>query len=222
MKHASIKVVVADDHPIVLHGLTSLLREDPGFEVVAACDDGVTAFEAVVHHAPDIALLDMRLPKMTGLQILKKVSSENLKTRVVILTAFTDDHDVLTAISHGVSGIIMKDSLVSTLIGCLRRVSMGDRCVPAELVRKELDRVAEAASIGHALTLREREVMCLVARGMSNKVLARALQISEGTLKLHLHHIYCKTGVNSRSALLTLVLGLGDALNSDTSRTDRH
>src|SRR5262245_21508391 len=88
MKHASIKVVVADDHPLVLHGLISLLRGEPGFEVVGACDDGVAAFEAIVHHAPDIALLDMRLPKMTGLEVLEKVSSENLKTRVVILTAF--------------------------------------------------------------------------------------------------------------------------------------
>jgi DNA-binding NarL/FixJ family response regulator len=128
MNSTSIKVVVADDHPIVLHGLVSLLKREPGFRVVAACDDGVTALEAIVQYAPDIALLDLRLPKMTGLEILDKVSNESLETRVVILTAFTEDRDVLTAISRGVYGIIMKDSVASALIQCLRRVSLGDRC----------------------------------------------------------------------------------------------
>jgi two-component system nitrate/nitrite response regulator NarL len=124
--------------------------------------------------------------------------------RIVILTAFAEDEDVLAAVNHGVHGIIMKDSAAGALISCLRRVSAGYRCVPPEL-----QRLTETNFISQLLTSREREVMCLVAEGLSNKNVASQLNISEGTVKLHLHHIYCKTGVNSRSTLMTFALRLG-------------
>jgi DNA-binding NarL/FixJ family response regulator len=204
-----IKLVIADDHPVVLHGLVSFLTSELGFDVVAACDDGETALAAIVHHTPDIALLDLRMPKMTGLEILEKVSNENLKTRVVILTAFTDDRDVLIAIGRGVYGIIMKDSVVHALLECLRTVSVGNRWLPPILIRNALQRLSEASSIDRMLTSREREVTRLVAKGLSNKDAAAELQISEGTLKLHMHHIYRKTGLHSRLALMTLARQLG-------------
>jgi DNA-binding NarL/FixJ family response regulator len=125
---------------VVLHGIVGLLSGEPNFKVVAACDDGVSALEAICKHAPEIALLDLRLPKMTGLDVLERVS--NGKTRVVILTAFAEDHDVLAAVSRGAHGIVMKDSAASTLINCLRRVGAGFRCLPPQLVTKELRRLA--------------------------------------------------------------------------------
>ena len=217
MNHTSISVVVADDHPVVLHGLVSLLKSEPDFRVLAACDDGVTALEAIAHHAPDIALLDLRMPKMTGLEILDKVSNQSLNTRVVILTAFTEDRDVLLAISRGVHGIIMKDAVANALLDCLRMVSLGNRCVPPELLQRELHWLTEAASIDQALTERERDVMRLIAEGLSNKDVADQLEISEGTVKLHVHHIYRKTGVRTRPGLIALAHRIG-ALRWDTHR----
>jgi DNA-binding NarL/FixJ family response regulator len=200
----SIKLVIADDHPVVLAGLVSLVRNESDFRVLAACEDGAKAVEAVIKHAPDIALLDLRLPDMSGLEVLDEILRGNLPTRVVILTAFSDDREVLLAISHGVHGMIMKDSVASTLIECLRLVFAGGRCVPPELVKRELNRQAKAASIVQSLTSREQEVLRLVANGRSIKDVAALLNISAGTLKLHLHHIYRKTNVSGRAALMTL------------------
>lgn len=213
--NSSTKLVIADDHPVVLHGLVALLTSELDFKILAACADGATALEAIFAHSPDIALLDLRLPKMTGLEVLDKVASGNLPTRVVIITAFTEDLDVLLAISRGVHGIVMKDSVANALIQCLRTVRVGGRCVPPELVRKELNRQAEAASVVHSLTSRERDVLRLVAEGLLNQEVAKQLNISEGTLKLHLHHIYRKTNVNSRSALMSLARHLGDELGTE-------
>ena len=206
---SSTKLVIADDHPVVLHGLVTLLTSEPEFKVLATCGDGATALEAILEYSPDIALLDLRLPKMTGLEVLNKVASGNLPTRVVIITAFTEDLDVLLAISRGVNGIIMKDSVANALIECLREVRVGGRCVPPELVRRELIRQEEAASVSQSLTLREREVLRFIAEGLLNDEAAKQLNISEGTLKLHLNHIYRKTNVKSRSALMNLARRLG-------------
>src|SRR5262245_46637704 len=217
MDDSSIKLVIADDHPVVLHGLITLLTTEPDFEILAACEDGASALEAIFEHSPDIALLDLRLPKMTGLEVLDKVTSGNLVTRVVLITAFTEDRDVLLAVSRGVHGIILKDSIANAVIQCLRKVRTGERCLPSELVQKELRRQAKAAALAKSLTWREREVVRLVTNGWSNKGLAEQLKISEGTLKLHLHHIYRKTGVSGRSGLVTLAGHLGDELCSETS-----
>src|SRR5262245_30880250 len=202
MEHSCIKLVIADDHPMVLHGLMSFLTAEPDFRVVAASKDGASALDDIRKHRPDIALLDLRLPEMTGLEILHKVSNERLATRVIILTTFIEDHDVL-AVSRGVQGVIMKDSVVDDLIQIVRKVYAGIRCVPPQLVKREPE-VNQTGLTGTTLTSREWEVIFLVAEGISNKAVAERLKISEGTVKLHVHHIYCKTGASSRSALIRL------------------
>ena len=204
--HGSITVVIADDHPVILGGLVTLLSDKSDFKVIAACGDGAAALEAILRYSPDVALLDLRMPKMTGLDVLSHVSNDN--TRIVILTAFAEDHDLLAAISRGAHGIILKDSGTSALITCLRKVVLGYRILPPELVKREQHWQAEANSVHYSLTSREREVMGLVAIGLSNKAIAQQLGISAGTVKLHLHHIYCKTAASSRSALMTLALRL--------------
>jgi DNA-binding NarL/FixJ family response regulator len=198
----SIKVVVADDHPVVLHGLVTLLSDEMGFNVVAACEDGEAALGAILKHAPDVALLDLRMPKMTGLDLLGKVSG----TRIVIITGFAADDDLIEAISRGVHGVILKDSGGSALITCLRKVVAGYRSVPSELLAQLQLTLAQADFVGQLLTLKEREVMRLVAKGLSNKSVTEYLKISTGTVKLHLHHIYRKIGVSRRLALMTLGL----------------
>jgi len=209
MNYTSISLVVADDHPVVLHGLLSLLQNELDFDVLASCGDGAAALDAILAYAPSIALLDLRLPKMSALEVLDKVSNQNLKTRIVILTAFTEDRDVLMAVSRGVYGIIMKDVVANVLLECLRTVSMGNRCVPPGLFAREMHRLNEAASIYKTLTTREREVMRLIGEGLSNREVAEWLAISEGTVKLHVHHIYSKIGLNTRPALIALVHRIG-------------
>jgi DNA-binding NarL/FixJ family response regulator len=220
MNHSPIKLVIADDHPVVLHGLINLLTSEPDFEILAAVGDGAAALEAIFDHAPDIALLDLRLPKMTGLEVQDMIACGNVSTRVVIMTAFTEDREVLLAVSRGVHGIILKDSVADAVVQCLRRVRTGERCLPSELVQKELHRQKEAAALAQSLTVRERDVLRLVAKGLSNKSVADQLKICEGTLKLHLHHIYRKTAVRSRSGLIALAGKLDGEFGRESFRSD--
>jgi DNA-binding NarL/FixJ family response regulator len=212
------KLVIADDHPVVLHGLISLLKGEPNCKIMAACLDGGAAMDAIFSHAPDIAILDLRLPKMSGLDVLDKISTANLKTRVVILTAYTEDRDVLVAITRGAYGVIMKDSVADLLIECIRRVRIGDRYIAQELIEKEMRRLTDAKRISQVLTGRELEVVRLIAEGLPNKLVAERLGISLGTLKLHLHHVFCKTGTRSRESLLSLARHLGDELDDRSPR----
>lgn len=206
------KIVVADDHPVVLHGLVNLIKSEPDFELAAVCSDGAAALGAIHKLNPDVALLDLKLPKLTGLEVLERLAIHKLKTRVIILTAFAEDSDVLTAVSRGVNGILLKESAADALIQCLRRVAAGVRWISPSLVGRALERRVEAELIIKTLTAREREVMRRVGEGLPSKQLAHQLGLSEGTLKLHLHNIYSKTGVNNRLALAQLVRRLGEDL----------
>lgn len=154
----------------------------------------MATFEAILQYSPDITIVDLRLPKMAGLELLAKVSNARPKTRVVIFTESNEDRDLLAALSCGVHGIIMKESTADDLIRCLRSVCAGGRCLPQELVRKQRDRLSQAAFINAALTSQ--------------------------TAKLHLHHIYCKAGVSCRSALLRLALYLGSSLGNQSWESD--
>ena len=182
--HKPIRVVIADDHPVVLHSLVSLLSGEPDFTAVAACEDGSTALDAIFKLSPDIALLDLRLPKMTGLEVLEKVSSEN--TRVVIFTGFAGDRDALAAVSRGVYGIrntgvygiLIKDSAASTLITCSRRVR---RRLPMRV--SGISQGASPANGGcrnrSGTYIARAWSDRLIAEGLSNKDMARQLHVSE-------------------------------------------
>jgi two-component system nitrate/nitrite response regulator NarL len=202
----AISIVVADKHPIFLHGLVSLLSSQSPSRVLAACGDGATALEAILNHAPNIALLDLRMTKMTGLDVLNEVSKRALATRVIILTAYIEDSEVALALSRGVYGILAKNSSPKILIQCVRIVHRGGRFFPRGLIQRLRQRQAE---VHRLLTAREREVVRLVAQGLPNKSVAQQLQISGGTVKLHLHHIYSKTGTSSRTSLANLAFRFG-------------
>jgi two-component system nitrate/nitrite response regulator NarL len=204
-------LVVADGDPVVLLGLSTLLGQEPDFKVIAMCKEGDAALEAILKYSPTIALLDLNLPKMSGLEVLARASMQMPATRVVFFTSSTKHRGVLVAVRRGARGIITKESLADTLIRCLRRVSSGQRCLPRALMMKERQRLSQIAAINATLTAREREVVRIAAEGLCNKRLAARLGISEGTAKLHLHHVYSKTGTSSRSALASLALCLADA-----------
>jgi two-component system nitrate/nitrite response regulator NarL len=200
-----VSLVIADDHPVVLQGLITLLGEHPGFKLIASCSNGAECIKAIRIFLPDLALLDMNMPSPNGLEILRAVTAERLSTRIVFLAASPNDRQILAAVDGDAFGMMLKESAPNMLINCLQAVAEGHRWLPAELVDGSLERArrarAQFARIDAALTQREREVMLLVADGLSNKEVGRRLNVSEGTVKAHLHSIYEKVAVHNRTAL---------------------
>ena len=199
----AIRLILVDDHPIVLQGLQQLLQRQPDFVVVAACPDADMAFAAIQRESPDILLLDLRMPGVTGLGFLRRLADAGITCRTVLLTAAIEDAEVIEAVRLGVSGLVLKDSTPETLIECVRRVHEGGQCLDQPTVtrafRSALDR--EAAVRDAALTPREIEIVRMVAEGLRNRAIATRLSISEGTVKVHLHNIYEKLGVDGRLEL---------------------
>ncbi len=210
----TISIVIADDHPVVLHGLLALLKLEPDFRVVAACNDGEAAFDAIFTKDPDIALLDFRMPKLNGIEVLAKADDTGLRTRVIFLTASARDGHVLTAFERCAYGIVLKESAAETVASCIREVAAGRRWIPEEASIKLMESAAnelfEIAPVLKTLTARERNVLQYLVDGLSNKEIARSLGLSDGTVKVHLHNIYEKTSVNNRTSLVALVLRLSD------------
>ena len=201
----SIRVVIADDHPIVVDGLEGLLRAAGGFQVVARCQDGSEALEALEEHRPDILVLDLRMPGLGGLDVLREMRARGLETRVAVLTAAVDEDEVLEAIRLGVKGVVLKEMAPNLLVQCLRKIHTGGQWIEKESLRKAVDKLlrreAAAREVASALTPKEIEVVRMAARGQRNKEIADRLFISEGTVKVHLHNIYEKLGIDGRMAL---------------------
>ena len=201
-------ILVCDDHPLILKGLVALLTADSGWNIVATPRDGVAAWREISRYRPDIALLDIAMPGRDGIEVLKAINSEQLSVRVVLLTASISDTQLLDAVAAGVAGVILKESASEALLHCLRVVSNGGRWLPRELIQPAINRRASAArevSPMTQLTRREHEIAQRIAEGISNRDIAAALGLSEGTVKIHLHSIYAKLDVNNRTALAILV-----------------
>jgi len=200
-----ITLVLADDHPIFLSGLEDIFRPEPDFQVLARCLEGQAALGAVRQLKPDVLILDLRMPKMDGLGVLREMQKEKLSTRVVVLTAAPDEDEVLEAIRLGVYGVVLKEMAPRLLVQCIRKVAAGEQWLEKRSVGLALERLLkrEAATrqIARILTPREIEIVRMVTEGLRNKVIAERLYVSEGTVKIHLHHIYEKLKVNSRLQL---------------------
>ncbi len=210
-------VIIADRHPVVLQGMMKALRAEGGFEVLASCSDGTSCIEAIRNLVPDIAILDMSLPGLTGLEILTIANSESLRTRLVFFTASIEDRELVMSAAAGAYGIIPKDVELDILLQSLRQVADGQRLLPLpssdQAVSREQSNIAVSDNALTVLTDRERQIMRLVSEGLSNKEIGRRLNISDGTIKQHLHHIYQKLEISNRTVLAALAL----AQNSSTS-----
>ena len=171
--------------------------------------------------APDVAVLDVAMPKLSGLEVLKIAVAERLTTRTVFLTASLTDDRMLQAVNLGVYGIVLKDSAPESLLDCLDQVVAGGRWLADDFVKtallRETARLRTSPGPIEALTNREAEVMRLVTSGLSNKQVARELALSEGTVKIHLHNVYRKLNLSSRTALTAYALGRGGAGRSGGS-----
>jgi len=200
----TIRLVVADDHPIVLAGLANCLAGEPDFQISAGAVDGGEALKAVRQLRPDVLVLDLRMPVKDGLSVLRELKEEKSPTPVVILTALNNDESI-EAVRLGARGLLLKDAASSQLVQCIREVHAGRKWLDNGVAMRALDRFLEreagARSTAELLTHRELEVARMVAEGLPSKSIARKLAISEGTTKLHLHHVYEKLHLNGRIAL---------------------
>jgi DNA-binding NarL/FixJ family response regulator len=200
-----IRLVLVDDHPIVLQGLRQLFERQEDFGVTACCPDAESAFAAVQSHRPDVLVLDLRLPGQSGLDLLRRLSDEGPACATVLLTAAITDAEALDAIKLGVRGLVLKESPPATLVNCVRQVYAGQQWLDQKVVTraftKVLDREAAVREVSQDLTPREIEITRMVAEGLRNRAIATRLNISEGTVKTHLHNIYEKLGVDGRLEL---------------------
>jgi DNA-binding NarL/FixJ family response regulator len=200
-----ITLVLANDHPIFLDGLEDIFRREPDIQVLERCLEGQAALRAVRQLKPDVLILDLRMPKMDGLGVLREMQKEKLPTRVVVLTAALDEDEVLEAIRLGVQGVVLKEMAARLLVQCVRKVHAGEQWLEKRSVSLALERLLkrEAATrqIAGLLTSREIEIVRMVADGLRNREIGDRLYINEGTVKVHLHHIYEKLKVNSRLQL---------------------
>jgi DNA-binding NarL/FixJ family response regulator len=201
-----IRLVLADDHPLILHGLELCLRQEPDIEVLARCRDGLETLQAVIQFCPDILILDIQMPGKDGLAVLHELRQRQIPTRVILFTAVIDEDSLLEAMRLGVKGVVLKEMPVPLLIQSIRKVYAGDQWLEkqstARAMGKMLNREAGAREVAKILTRREIEIVRLVASGLRNKEIADKLAISEGTVKIHLHRSYEKLSIDSRMALL--------------------
>jgi two-component system, NarL family, nitrate/nitrite response regulator NarL len=210
-------VVIADRHPVVLQGLTNVLGAESGFKLVASCNDGRNCIEAIRSLVPDIAILDISLPGLTGLEILTIANSERLSTRLVFFTASVEDRELVISAAAGAYGVILKDVALEILVQSLRQVADGQRLLPPpppsdQTILPEQRNIAITENVLTVLTDRERQIMRLVSEGLSNKEIGRRLNIVDGTIKVHLHHIFQKLEISNRTVLAALAISHDDSV----------
>ena len=200
-----IRLILADDHPIVLEGLAQLFRVEPEFHVEARCRDGEEALCEVRARRPDVLVLDVRMPRRDGLEVLRAIRLEGLTTRVVLLTAALEEEELVEALRLGVGGVVLKEMAPQLLLEAVKEVHSGgswlDKGSVSRVLSKLLEREEVAKEVAQVLTPREIEIVRMVARGLRNRAVAEQLTITEGTVKIHLHNIYQKLGVDGRLEL---------------------
>lgn len=203
---SAIRLVLADDHAIVLHGLKRLFEGHDDFEVVECCSDGADALAAVRGERCDVLVLDLRMPGVTGLDVLRTLAGEKRSCRIVLLTAAITDDDVLEAVRLGAQGVVLKEASPETLLECVRRVHRGEQWIDRETMSRAFGRALRrdtaAREAGKVLTPRELEIVRMIAQGLRNRAIAERLSISEGTVKIHLHNVYEKLKVDGRLELM--------------------
>ncbi len=201
----SITLVLADDHPLILNGLGNLFMLERDMEVLASCTSGSETLQAVLRYRPDVVLLDIRMPDMSGLEVARVIRREGLPTRMVLLTATLDDAEMIEALQLGIHGIVLKEMAPQLLVQCIRKVYAGEQWVERKTSRQALERMLKKESgereVATLLTPREIDLVRMVAAGLRNREIGEKLFISEGTVKVHLHNIYEKLKVDGRMAL---------------------
>jgi DNA-binding NarL/FixJ family response regulator len=197
--HPPIRVLIVDDHPAVRRGLRTFLELAGGLEVTGEAADGPAALALIAETAPDVVLLDMLLPGMDGLEVLHELRRLELPARVLVVTSFTDRSRLVPAIRAGARGYLSKDVDPAALVAAVRSVHAGHLLLEPDAASALVGGPPGATSDGSALTAREREVLALLAEGRSNREIARALVVTEKTVKTHVSSILLKLGLADRT-----------------------
>jgi two-component system nitrate/nitrite response regulator NarL len=205
----TIRVVVADDHPVVRYGVKNMLMQEPGFEVVGEAEDGDVAITQTLELEPDILLLDLSMPRLPGLEAMRAIMAKSPRVKIILLTATISTQQIIEALQIGARGILLKESVAGDLSKSLRAVLSGDYWIGGERVANLLqalrELMAQAAAVPerktYGLTPRELEVVTCIVEGCSNRDIAKQFSISEETVKRHLSNIFDKTGVSTRLEL---------------------
>lgn len=203
----SIRVLVVDDHPIVRHGLLALLRYEPEFEIAGDAADGEEAVAAVLAHKPDVVLLDLRLPRLSGVDVMLQARAKGSTSRFLVLTTYDSDDDITRALAAGAKGYLLKDATSHELMQAIREVMRGNAALEPSVAARVLARMHDSPA--DELSAREIDVLQRMVRGESNRAIAVALHVSENTVKTHVSHIFAKLAVQSRAEAVVVALRRG-------------
>jgi DNA-binding NarL/FixJ family response regulator len=196
-----IRLLIVDDHPVVRDGLRGVFIGDPDFEVVGEAGDGAEAVAMVERVPTDVVLMDLRMPRMGGVEAIARLRTAAPSTRVLVLTTFDTDRDVLPAIEAGATGYVLKDAPRDELVRAVRAASRGESVLSPAVASRLMGQVRKPTH--DALSRRELDVLKLIADGATNREAASRLFVSEATIKTHLLHIYDKLGVRDRAGAVT-------------------
>lgn len=203
----TIRVLIADDHVVVRDGLRAMLATQPDLEVVGEADTGARAVSAVADDPPDVVLMDLQMPELDGAAAIARIRAEHPDVRILVLTTYDTDADITASLDAGAIGYLLKDCTREQLFNAIRAAARGESVLSPAVTTRVVDRMR--ADRRGALSTREIEVLAAVARGHSNKGVARTLHVSEATVKTHLLHIYAKLDVTDRTAAVTTALARG-------------
>ncbi|MEV0971800.1 response regulator transcription factor [Microtetraspora glauca] len=206
MAETPIRLLIADDHPIVRDGIRGMFVGDPDFEVLGEAGDGAQTVELARALNPDVILMDLRMPRMDGVSAIKELARLGIAARVLILTTYDTDRDVLPAIEAGATGYLLKDTGRDELVRAVRTAARGEAVLSPSVATRLLGQVRAPAD---PLSARELEILHLIAEGATNREAAARLFISEATVKSHVLHIYAKLGVNDRAAAVAVAFRRG-------------
>jgi two-component system nitrate/nitrite response regulator NarL len=200
-----IRIILADDHPVVRRGLSQFIAEEEELEVVAECANGEAALQAVERYQPDVLIVDLQMPTVGGMEVLRRLREKQIALPTIVLAGNMSDDEVMEAMRLGAKGVVLKEMAPSLLVQCIRKVASGGIWLEKEAVGRALEKMLQneqsREKAREVLTPREIEITRMIARGLGNREIGEQLFISEGTVKTHLHTIYEKLGIKSRLQL---------------------
>jgi two-component system, NarL family, response regulator len=204
MTSTPIRVLIADDHPVVRNGLARMIDLTDGMEVIAEAETGIEAVQLFRQHQPDVSLIDLRMPEMNGVEAIVAIHTEFPNARIAILTTYDTDEDIFRGLQSGAKGYLLKDSKMSELLDAIRKLHAGQKYIPPAVGAKLAERMSQPQ-----LSDREREVLREMSQGKTNQEIGTKLGISESTVKYHINNILSKLGVSDRTQAVLLAIKRG-------------